>query len=248
MSRKQRHNQLADFEETETSEPAGREPWAHSTEYRRMGCYPQNRHPAAQVETRPGQQNDERNRYHHAVEAARELNIRAQDQREAGPRGRESSLKQQHTSHSLDTEAPRAQYHLSSKMDNQPQPAHRYSSDTSGYNRRIGNAQLVYGSGYPVQADNDYNSLPAFANPPHQNLNHLGYGKIPEEPAHPAQPNTSLPARSEQHHYPMNQGGPLRPLSAALTPRLVPVEKDSELGPTWKTGPTDVSQTLHKTR
>ncbi|KLJ09594.1 hypothetical protein EMPG_14992 [Blastomyces silverae] len=188
------------------------------------------------------------NQSRNAVEAARELNICAQDQREAGPRGRESSLGHQHRLHSSNTEIPHksTQYHLSSKWENPPLPVARHSSESSGYNPRIGNPQLLYRQGYPVHGDNDHNPPPAFASPPHQNSNLLGYGNIPAEPAHPSQPNASRPARSEQHHHPMNQGDPLHPLSGALTSRLVPTEK--ELGPARKIGRTDVSQTLHKTR
>ncbi|KAL2382219.1 hypothetical protein RJZ90_003421 [Blastomyces dermatitidis] len=241
------HNRLADFEETDTSESFGREPWAYSTEYRRTGCDPQNQQPAAQVEKRPvrqgiaehspkvprtvdvysGQQNDERSQYRDVVDTARELNIYALDQREAGPRGRENRFKKQHRSQSPNTEIPhkRTQYHLSSKRGNPPPPVAQDSSDGSGYNSRIGNPQLVYRSGYPANVENDHSSPPAFASPPHQNSNLLGYSNIPAEFAHPSQSNASLLARSEQHHPPMNQGEALRPLSGASASRLVPTEK-----------------------
>ncbi|OJD24593.1 hypothetical protein ACJ73_04048 [Blastomyces percursus] len=251
MSRKQRHNQLADFEETETSEPSGREPWAYSPEYRRIRCYPQTQQPAAQVEKRPvrqgiaehspdvprtvdtshrvysGQQNDERSQYRDAAVAARELNINAQDQREVGTRGMENSLKPQNRSQSSNTEIPHknVQYHLSSKRGNPPSPVPLCSSDGSGYNSRISNPQLVYRSGYPANDDNNHSSPPAFASLPHQNTNLLGYSNSPAEPANPPKSSTSLPARSEQNHPPMNQGDALHPHIGALASCLVPPEK-----------------------
>ncbi|KAL2372249.1 hypothetical protein RJ035_007475 [Blastomyces gilchristii] len=191
-----------------------------------------------------GQQNDERSQYRDVVDTARELNIYALDQREAGPRGRENRFKKQHRSQSPNTEIPhkRTQYHLSSKRGNPPPPVAQDSSDGSGYNSRIGNPQLVYRSGYPANVENDHSSPPAFASPPHQNSNLLGYSNIPAEFAHPSQSNASLLARSEQHHPPMNQGEALRPLSGASASRLVPTEKDSELGPARKTRTNDASQ------